>query len=95
MEKLGDILARLVFPGPGPLQQEQILGIVESVLGREARAEVRVGSYRSGKVVLEVRSAARCFEWQAFARSSLLARFRGSPGFEKIQDVRFQVGTWR
>ena len=95
MEKLSSILRRIKVPGPGPLHVRQIQEALGSELGKAAANDVRVASYVRGTLVLECRSAARAFEWQAFARGELVARLKGRPGLEALAEVKFKNGSWR
>jgi len=95
MEKISSILRRFKLPGPGPLHVRQIQEALVAELGESAWKEVRVASYRQGALVLECSSAARAFEWQAFARGELVARLKGRPGLEALAEVKFKNGSWR
>lgn len=95
LQLLGSILAKLKLPGPGPLAQAQIMEAVTAVFGAAAARELRVVSYRKGKLAFEVRSAARAFEFQAFARGSALEELRGRPGLEQLSEITFKNGSWR
>ena len=48
-----------------------------------------------GRLVIEVKSAARAFELQAFGRSELLAQLKKKPGLEQLAEVVFKNGAWR
>jgi len=93
--RLGSILAKLRLPGPGQIALARIQASLEAAFGAAAKGELRVASYRKGRLLLEVRSAARAFEWQAFARDDALARLRGQPGLEELSEVAFRNGAWR
>ncbi len=95
MESLGRILSRITLPGPGPLQQREIQASVGRVLGESGSKQVRVGSIRRNRLTLEVRSAARVFEWEAFRKQELLQDLRNVPGLESLEEVKFRVGAWR
>ena len=94
MQRLGSILAKLKLPGPGPLALAQIQEAVASAFGRTAGRDLRVASYRKGKLTLEVRSAARAFEYQAFARSTAREALRGMQGLEELTEIVFKNGSW-
>ena len=94
LQRLGTILAHLKLPGPGPLALAQIQDAVAAVFGATASG-LRVASYRKGKLSLEVKSAARAFEYQAFARDGLLATLRAKPGLDGLTEVVFKNGAWR
>lgn len=94
MQRLGAILARLQLPGPGPLALAQLDQAVAAVFG-PAASGLRVASYRKGRLTLEVKSAARAFEYQAFARGEALPRLRARPGLEALTEVVFKNGAWR
>jgi hypothetical protein len=94
LEKLGSILARIRLPGPGPLQAQQIAEAVFAVLG-DATRDVRVASFRAGRLVIECASAAQAFELEAFAREELLARLKGKAGLEALAEVTFRNGSGR
>jgi hypothetical protein len=93
VQRLGTILSQVKLAGPGPLQLRAIEAAVRAELGAKA-AGVRVGGYRRGRLVLEVRSAARAFELQAFARGELLARLKRREGLAGLVDVSFKNGAW-
>jgi hypothetical protein len=95
MEKISSILRRIRIPGPGPLHVRQIQEALAAELGEQAARDVRFASFRSGTLVLECRSAARAFEWQAFARGELAARLKTRPGLEGLAEVKFRNGSWR
>ena len=95
MEKISSILRRIRLPGPGPLHVRQIEEALAAELGDQATRDVRFGSFRRGTLVLECRSAARAFEWQAFARGDLAARLKTRPGLEGLAEVKFKNGSWR
>lgn len=95
MEKISSILARIKLPGPGPLQIGQIQDAVRAEFGADAAAQLKIASFRAGRLVLECSSAARAFEWQAFARPDLLARLKRRPGLEALTDLNFKNGAWR
>lgn len=95
MEKISSILARIKLPGPGPLHLGQIQEALSAELGAAAARDLRVASYRAGRLVLECPSSARAFEWQAFARADLLARLKRRTGLEALTDVNFKNGAWR
>ena len=95
MEKIASILRRIRLPGPGPLHQRQIEEALAAELGETVARDVRFASYRRGTLVLECRSAARAFEWQAFARGDLAARLKARPGLEGLAEVKFRNGSWR
>lgn len=95
MEKISSILARIKLPGPGPLQLGQIEEAVRAELGAAASKQLRIASFRAGRLVLECSSSPRSFEWQAFARADLLARLKRRPGLEALTDVNFKNGAWR
>ncbi len=94
MQRLGSILANLKIPGPGPLALAQLEAAVGSVFGTAASG-LRVASYRKGKLTLEVKSAARAFEYQAFARSGVLDSLKQRPGLEALSEIVFKNGSWR
>jgi hypothetical protein len=94
MEKISSILSRIKLPGPGPLHLGQIQDAVRAELGEAGARDVRVASYRAGRLVLECSSSARAFEWQAFARADLLARLKHRPGLETLTEVNFKNGAW-
>lgn len=94
MEPLSKILSRMNIPGPGPLQLQRIQETASTVLGDGAR-EIRVGPFRSGRLTLEVASAAQSFEWGAFRSQELIAELRKVSGLEGLQEIRFRVGSWR
>jgi len=94
-EQLGSILSKLPIPGPGPLQVQQIREAASRVLKTAAAREIRVGSLRRGKLILEGPSAAQAFEWDAFGRDELLRELQAIPGLEKVQELRFRAGAWR
>jgi len=94
LQKLGSILARLKLPGPGALELRQLENAVSAVFGA-ASAGLRIASFRRGRLVLEVESAARAFEYQAFARKSLIERLKTLPGLEGLIEVAFKNGAWR
>ena len=93
--RLGSILAKLRLPGPGAIALARIQASLEAVFGAAATDELRVASYRRGRLLIDVRSAARAFEWQAFARDDALSRLRGQPGLEELSEVAFRNGAWR
>lgn len=95
MEKISSILARIKLPGPGPLELEQIQDAVRAELGADAARQLRVASFRGGRLVLECSSSPRAFEWQAFARQDLLARLKRRPGLQALTEVNFKNGAWR
>jgi hypothetical protein len=92
LQRLGSILAQLKIPGPGSLQLRQIEEAVGTALGPRAKG-VRIASYRRGRLVLEVRSAARAFELQAFARHEVLDRLRAMAGLEQLAELQFRNGA--
>lgn len=94
MEKIASILRRIRLPGPGPLHVRQIEEALAAELGAAAR-DVRFASFRRGTLVLECKSAARAFEWQAFARGDLAERLKARPGLEGLAEVKFKNGSWR
>ena len=94
MHRLGSILAQLKLPGPGPLQLRQMQEAIARVFGVGA-AGLRLASFRRRRLVIEVESAARAFELQAFARGSLLARLKQMPGLEQLTEVVFKNGAWK
>jgi len=94
VQRLGTILAQLKLPGPGPLQLRQIQAALEEALGAAAQG-ARVASYRRGRLVVEVRSAARAFELQAFARDALRERLRTMAGLGQLTEVAIRNGAWR
>jgi hypothetical protein len=94
MEKISSILARIKLPGPGPLHLGQIQDALRAELGDAASGDVRVASFRAGRLTLECSSSARAFEWQAFARADLLARLKHRPGLETLTEVNFKNGAW-
>lgn len=94
MHKLSSILAKLKLPGPGELEQQQLDAAVAQTFG--ARADgLRVVSFKRGKLVLEARSAARAFEYQAFGRDGLVARMKELPGLQRLSAIEFKNGAWR
>ncbi len=94
MQRLGTILAQIKLPGPGPLARAQIDEAVTAVFGSHA-AGLRVASYRKGKLTLEVKSAARAFEYQAFARGAWVDELKKRPGLEALSAIDFKNGAWR
>ena len=94
MHRLGTLLSKLNLHGPGPLAQAQIEAAVAAVFGKAASG-LRVASYRKGKLALEVMSAARAFEYQAFARGTCVEQLRRNPGLEELAEVVFKNGSWR
>lgn len=94
MQRLGTILSHLKIPGPGPLAVAQLESAVGTVFGTAASG-LRVASYRKGKLTLEVKSAARAFEYQAFARSGVLDALKARPGLEELTEIVFRNGAWR
>ena len=95
MEKLSSILSRIKLPGPGALHLRQIHDALCAELGESAVRDLRVATYRRGELVLDCRSAARAFEWQAFARGELVARLKARPGLEALTEVKIKNGSWR
>ena len=95
MEQLSNILSRLHLRGPGPLQLQRIRDAAVEALGSAAARDIRVGAFRRGRLTLEVASAAQAFEWNAFHGAVMRDALRGVPGFEKLREVRFRVGSWR
>jgi hypothetical protein len=94
LHRLGSILSQLKLPGPGPLQLRQLQDAIAGVFGVGA-AGLRLSSFRRGRLVIEVESAARAFELQAFARGALLARLKAMPGLEQLTEVAFKNGAWK
>ena len=94
MQRLGSILAQLKLPGPGPLQLRQMQEAIGKVFGVGA-AGLRLASFRRGRLVIEVESAARAFELQAFARGVLLGKLQAMPGLEQLSEVVFKNGAWK
>jgi hypothetical protein len=95
MEKLSSILARIQVPGPGPMHRRQILEALRAELGAAAARDLHVASYRCGKLVLDCSSAARAFEWQAFAGGDLAERLKRRAGLESLSQVQVRNGAWR
>jgi hypothetical protein len=93
--RLGSILSKLRLPGPGAIALARIQASLEAVFGDAAARDLRVAGYRKGRLLIDVRSAARAFEWQAFARSDALDRLRGRPGLEELSEIAFRNGAWR
>ena len=94
VQRLGSILANLKLPGPGPLALAQIQEAVAGVFG-PAASGLRVASYRAGKLVLEVKSAARAFEYQAFARRSCVEQLKRHPALASLSSIAFKNGAWK
>jgi hypothetical protein len=46
-------------------------------------------------LTLEVRSAARAFEWETFRKEELLHALARQEDLGHFEDVRFRVGSWR
>jgi len=105
LQRLGSILAQLRLPGPGPVELRLLESALEAALSAKVpvkfqqsaagRANARVASYRRGRLVVEVKSAARAFELQAFARPALVERLKRQPGLEQLAEVVFRNGSWR
>jgi len=94
LQRLGTILAQLKLPGPGPLELRQIEASLPAIFGA-ATDGARVASYRRGRLVIEVKSSARAFEYQAFARAAVIDRLRRLPGLEQLKELAFKPGAWR
>jgi hypothetical protein len=94
VQRLGAILANLKLPGPGPIALARIEEAVAQVFG-PAASGLRVASYRKGKLALEVKSAARAFEYQAFARGACVEALKRKPGLEELAEIVFKNGAWR